>query len=221
MQRFLRKPPQRVTLATLLGVYRAVMRLSSIVGALDDAFEDDAAGDKAESGPTLFREHIVSPLQKVSYLAVFVLVLFLVWTYSPASSQNCCEITDVGKRRVNLRLGEEPEEQTLRSCCSPCHLVRAQGYFLCARSGIRLFGRLFLICPSSRAYVKKWSIWITCGKAAGSKFVSGHHFTPNCSGWGRSSPALRKRWPACSRTLRHRPRFVPRLRRLPHVPLAG
>lgn len=66
MQRFLRKPPQRVTLATLLGVYRAVMRLSSIVGALDDAFEDDAAGDKAESGPTLFRERTVSPLQKVS-----------------------------------------------------------------------------------------------------------------------------------------------------------
>ncbi|CAM9865760.1 unnamed protein product [Ectocarpus sp. 4 AP-2014] len=72
MQRFLRKPPQRVSLATLLGVYRAVMRLSSIVGALGDAFEDDAAGDKAESGPTLFRERIVSPLRKaVSDLSKF------------------------------------------------------------------------------------------------------------------------------------------------------
>lgn len=65
MQRFLRKP-MRVTLATLLGVYRAVMRLSSIAGAMDDAIEDaNEDGNEAESGPLLLRKRIISPLQQV------------------------------------------------------------------------------------------------------------------------------------------------------------
>lgn len=125
MQRFLRKPPQRVTLATLLGVYRAVMRLSSIVGALDDAFEDDAAGDKAESGPALFRERIVSPLKKVSRRFCCCACDVL----SSLSGKNCYEITDVCKRRLNSRLGGEPQGPTLRICSSPCRPVRTQRYF--------------------------------------------------------------------------------------------
>lgn len=65
MQRFLRTPI-RATLATLLGVYRAVMRLSSIAGALDDAIEgSDEDGNDRESGPLLLRKRIISPLQKV------------------------------------------------------------------------------------------------------------------------------------------------------------
>lgn len=66
MQRFLRKPV-RVTLATLLGVYRAVMRLSSIARALEDTFGvSSQAGAEAESGPVLLRKRIVAPLQQVS-----------------------------------------------------------------------------------------------------------------------------------------------------------
>lgn len=65
MQRFLRKP-MRVTLATLLGVYRAVMRLSSIARALEDAFGDSHQdGTEAESGPALLRKRIIAPLQQV------------------------------------------------------------------------------------------------------------------------------------------------------------
>lgn len=65
MQRFLRTPV-RATLATLLGVYRAVMQLSSIAGALDDAIEDsDQVVSETESGPLLLRKRIISPLQKV------------------------------------------------------------------------------------------------------------------------------------------------------------
>lgn len=65
MQRFLRKPV-RVTLATLLGVYRAVMRLSSIVRALEDAFGDpDQDPTETGSGPVLLRKRIIAPLQQV------------------------------------------------------------------------------------------------------------------------------------------------------------
>lgn len=65
MQRFLRKPV-RATLATLLGVYRAVMRLSSIARALEDAFgESHQDGNEAESGPALLRKRIVAPLHQV------------------------------------------------------------------------------------------------------------------------------------------------------------
>lgn len=84
MQRFLRKKPVRVTLATLLGVYRAVMRLSSIADALDDAIEeaDDNAKEAGETaheadtkdtkitdsqhGGLLMRELLILPLQQVS-----------------------------------------------------------------------------------------------------------------------------------------------------------
>lgn len=81
MQRFLRKKPVRVTLATLLGVYRAVMRLSSIADALDDAIEeaDDHAKEAGETaheadtkttdsqhGGLLMREFLISPLQQVA-----------------------------------------------------------------------------------------------------------------------------------------------------------
>lgn len=67
MQRFLRKP-LRVTLATLLGVYRAVMRLSSIAGALENAFEDsnqDQDGIEEKSGPQLLRQRLILPLRQV------------------------------------------------------------------------------------------------------------------------------------------------------------
>lgn len=93
MQRFLRKPV-RVTLSTLLGVYRGVMRLSSVAGALDDAIEKDpdnkneaedlvqgrnVQAEKAErsntgdsitgrenlSGGLLMRKHLIGPLQQV------------------------------------------------------------------------------------------------------------------------------------------------------------
>ena len=74
MQRFLRKP-MRVTLATLLGVYRAVMRLSSIAGALKTAFacsSEDQNVTEEESGPQLLRKHLISPLQQVHVLIVFL-----------------------------------------------------------------------------------------------------------------------------------------------------
>lgn len=65
MQRFLCKPV-RATLATLLGVYRAVMRLSSIARALGDAFGDsNLDGTEAENGPVLLRKRIIAPLQQV------------------------------------------------------------------------------------------------------------------------------------------------------------
>lgn len=65
MQRFLRKPV-RATLGTLLGVYRAVMRLSSIADALEDAFGDCSQdGTEAKSGPVLLRKRIIAPLQQV------------------------------------------------------------------------------------------------------------------------------------------------------------
>ena len=82
MQRFLRNRA-RVTLATLLGVYRAVMRLSSIADALDDAIKDaddhaNEAGETAHEADTkttdsqhgglLIRELLISPLQQVSLL---------------------------------------------------------------------------------------------------------------------------------------------------------
>lgn len=85
MQRFLRKPV-RVTLATLLGVYRAVMRLSSIADALDDAIEeaDDSAKEAGETpqeadskatdsqrGGLLMRELLITPLQQVPSLRRF------------------------------------------------------------------------------------------------------------------------------------------------------
>ena len=86
MQRFLRKKPVRVTLATLLGVYRAVMRLSSIADALDDAIEeaDDHAKEAGETaheadtkttnsqhGGLLMRELLISPLQQVALFRWF------------------------------------------------------------------------------------------------------------------------------------------------------
>lgn len=81
MQRFLRKPV-RVTLATLLGVYRAVMRLSSVTDALDDAIEKAPAdtgeeektrkgvnGEAADdlSGGLLMRNLLITPLQQVCW----------------------------------------------------------------------------------------------------------------------------------------------------------
>eukprot|EP00903_Cladosiphon_okamuranus_P008571 g8222.t1 len=69
MQRFLRKPV-KVTLSTLLGVYRAVMRLSSIAGALEDAFGDSR--QEAERGAVLLRKRMIVPLrQAVSDLSKF------------------------------------------------------------------------------------------------------------------------------------------------------
>lgn len=91
MQRFNRKP-LRVNLTTLLGVYRAVMRLTSVRDALDEAIEQD--GTDSEGGRTrtdglkneqtahphvgadtgvveladgarLLRQFVVGPLQKV------------------------------------------------------------------------------------------------------------------------------------------------------------
>ena len=89
MQRFLRMPV-RVTLATLLGVYKGVMRLSSIADALNDAIEEadddhakesedtpQEAGTKttdsqnggqlmdSQNGGQLMRELLISPLQQV------------------------------------------------------------------------------------------------------------------------------------------------------------
>lgn len=72
MQRFVRKPV-RVSLSTLLGVYRAVMRLMSVTDALYDAIEDDGAeADESgyrqlseEAGERLIRRRIIGPLQKV------------------------------------------------------------------------------------------------------------------------------------------------------------
>ncbi len=64
MQRFLRKP-MRVTLATLLGVYRAVMRLSSIAGALENAYDDSNQDQDKDGGPQLLRQRLILPLQQV------------------------------------------------------------------------------------------------------------------------------------------------------------
>ncbi|CAM9130489.1 unnamed protein product, partial [Hapterophycus canaliculatus] len=65
MQRFLRQPMQSGTLSTLVAVYRAVMRLSAIADAMDDAIEAAAEdGNKEESGPMLLRRRIISPLQQ-------------------------------------------------------------------------------------------------------------------------------------------------------------
>jgi len=59
----------RVTLATLLGVYRAVMRLSSIFGALENAFgdsnQDQEGTEDKKSGPQLLRQRLISPLKQV------------------------------------------------------------------------------------------------------------------------------------------------------------
>lgn len=84
MQRFLRKPV-RVTLATLLGVYKGVMRLSSIADALNDAIEEaddddhakeaegtpqeaDTKATDSQDGGQLMRELLISPLQQVPLL---------------------------------------------------------------------------------------------------------------------------------------------------------
>lgn len=91
MQRFLRKPV-RVTLSTLLGVYRAVMRFSSIGDALNDAIKkgtsntgsptepqqdmdvrsgspnsaETSSGNTEElDGRLLLRKLLISPLKKV------------------------------------------------------------------------------------------------------------------------------------------------------------
>ncbi|CAM9615807.1 unnamed protein product, partial [Scytosiphon promiscuus] len=73
MQRFLRQPMQGVTLSTLVGIYRAVMRLSAIGDAMDRTIE--AANEdrtEAESGPALIRRRIITPLQQaVSDLSKF------------------------------------------------------------------------------------------------------------------------------------------------------
>lgn len=94
MQRFLRKAV-KVNLATLLGVYRAVMRLSSVADALDDAIENtrdgkneaeepgqdrnvqsenvelpntgnNTTGGETLNGRLLMRKHLIGPLQQVS-----------------------------------------------------------------------------------------------------------------------------------------------------------
>lgn len=62
MQRFVSKPV-RVTLATLLGLYRAVMRLSAITDVLDDAIEKKI-GDLAEG--QVNAKVIDAPLPKIS-----------------------------------------------------------------------------------------------------------------------------------------------------------
>lgn len=88
-QQFLRKPA-RANLATLLGIYRAVMRLTSVAHALDEAIKDDRAEmDEAQAtetgaeneeagkscqarrdeeclgGRELFSKRIILPLHKV------------------------------------------------------------------------------------------------------------------------------------------------------------
>ena len=87
VQRFLRKPV-RVTLATLLGVYRAVMRLASVAAALSGAIDgsnthvnnaddrpstsDRVGEDKSTEdldGSLLLRKFYVSPLQQVCIIA--------------------------------------------------------------------------------------------------------------------------------------------------------
>ncbi|CAM9431775.1 unnamed protein product, partial [Ascophyllum nodosum] len=74
VQRFLRKPV-RVTLATLLGVYRAVMRLASVAAALSGAIDGSNTHDKSTEdldGSLLLRKFYVSPLQQaVSDLSKF------------------------------------------------------------------------------------------------------------------------------------------------------
>eukprot|EP00752_Nemacystus_decipiens_P008019 g7166.t1 len=106
MHRFLRKPV-KVTLATLLGVYRAVMRLSSIARALEDAFgESHQDGTEVESGPVLLRKRIIAPLQEaVSDLSKF---------------QSLCEevidldhLRDSGGKQVRVRPQFHPELQRL------------------------------------------------------------------------------------------------------------
>lgn len=72
MQRFLRQPMQGVTLSTLVGVYRAVMRLSAIADAMDDTIEGGSEDvNEAESGPVLLRSRIISPLQQVVLMCTF------------------------------------------------------------------------------------------------------------------------------------------------------
>lgn len=81
VQRFLRKP-SRITLATILGVYRAVMRLSSIAGALDEAIdcserqtdthhggEIDESTQDSTDGRCLMKKLVISPLQQVCQIA--------------------------------------------------------------------------------------------------------------------------------------------------------
>lgn len=94
MQRFVRKAV-KMTLATLLGVYRGVMRLSSVADALDNAIENDndakneaeepvqdrtvqsenaerphignnITGGETLNGGLLMRKHLIRPLQQVS-----------------------------------------------------------------------------------------------------------------------------------------------------------
>lgn len=77
-QRFLRKPV-RVSLATLLGVYRAVMRLTSVTDALDEAIGSNrkertevegASGAQVpeDEGGQLIRQKIITPLREVGKL---------------------------------------------------------------------------------------------------------------------------------------------------------
>lgn len=82
-QRFLRKPV-RVSLATLLGVYRAVMRLTSVTDALDEAIGSNrkertevegASGAQVpeDEGGQLIRQKIITPLREtVSNLSKFM-----------------------------------------------------------------------------------------------------------------------------------------------------
>lgn len=77
-QRFLHKPV-RVNLATLLGVYRAVMRLTSVTDALEEAIGENgeectgaegAPGAQVpeEEGGQLIRKNIIAPLREVGQL---------------------------------------------------------------------------------------------------------------------------------------------------------
>lgn len=77
-----------MTLATVLGVYRAVMRLSSIAGALEEAIdgsnkhtctqpsisyhggENDESTQDSTDGRFLIKKLVISPLQQVCQIAV-------------------------------------------------------------------------------------------------------------------------------------------------------
>lgn len=143
MQRFLRKPV-KVTLATLLGVYRAVMRLSSIAGALEDAFGDSQQGGiEAESGPVLLRTRIVVPLRQVSgRLSSLCLT----------RPSGCCVDRIVPaclKAEIHLQLKDDAKRMN-----SETGTLFIGRLFLVWLHNLRI-SRLSLTYPSSRASAKK------------------------------------------------------------------